>query len=222
MKKILIICCFTVAFGGNLKAQGFQSYTNNTTFQTKDFSDVKGNPYTSPEWAKGTVVTSDNKTYTNLDVKYSDYEDKLIVKGPNDQLMEFGDLVNDFTLSFTKDGVPVIEHYHSGYANIPGYNKKDFFEVLTDGKAQLLKKTTKKIQTINEYGSVTSNKSFMVTHKYFLLLGDKAVAIKRDKKSLLAALPDKQPQLEDFVKTNNLSFKTDEDLIKVVSYYNTL
>ncbi len=222
MKKILAIAFLSAIGITSVSAQGFRSYVSNQMVLTKDFTDIRGTPFTTTDWAKGTVTTADNKTYTNLDVKYSDYEDKLYVRSSNDDVKGFDDRVNDFTLSYQKDGKEVLDHYRKGYNNVPGFDSKSFFEVLVDGKTQLLKKSIKKVQEKNEYGSMTSNKSFNTSTRYYIYQSNKANLLKKDKKSILAILSDKQPQLEEYIKKNNLSLKTDDDLIKIVSYYNTL
>lgn len=222
MKKIAVIALLAIFAIKKLSAQTFQNQINGTTAQTKDFSDIKGSPFSSDSWVKGIVTLSNKKVYSNLDVKYSEYEDKLFLKGKNNELMDFNDKVEDFTLKFTKSDNQELVHYRNGYSNIAGTSTEAFFQILVDGKVQLLKKTSKKVQVQNEYGSITSNKSFTATTKFYIVTAEKATLIKKDKKSILSALVDKQSELETYAKTNNLDFKNDEDLVKLINFYNTI
>lgn len=222
MKKFILLfltslCTYTVASAQT----GFQSYANNINFQSKDFGDIKGSAFSTPDWAKGTVHLDNNTTYTDLEMKYSDYEDKVFVKKGAD-VMEFDKRVKDFTLSVVKNDLPILDHYRNGYKNIPGYNADAYFQVLADGKVQLLKKTVKKIRTENEYGSMTTNKSFSSNTHYFLVKDQNATTFKKDKKTVLETLSDKQAQIDTYLKTNKIDFKNDDDLVKLLTYYNSL
>lgn len=222
MKKFVFLFLASFCAYATTNAQtGFQSYVNNINFQSKDFSDIKGSAFSSPDWTKGTVHLDNNTTYTDLEMKYSDYEDKVLVKKGND-VMEFDKRVKDFTLSVIKNDVPTLEHYRNGYKNVPGHNENAYFQVLADGKVQLLKKVMKKIRTENEYGSMTTNKSFSSNTHYFLVKGDLSASFKKDKKTIIAFLNDKQAQVDDYLKTNKTDFKNDDDLVKLLTYYNSL
>jgi hypothetical protein len=46
------------------------------------------------------------------------------------------------------------------------------------------------------------------------------IPVKKDKKSFLSVLADKQVQIEKYADENKLSFKNEEDLSKIINYYN--
>ena len=72
------------------------------------------------------------------------------------------------------------------------------------------------------FNSATKTKSFQENTRYYLVKDGKATPVKNDKKSILAALPDKQEQLKGYVAAGNLNFKSDTDLAKLINYYNSL
>lgn len=221
MKKataaLLILLCAIIY----CKAQTAQNYANDVTMQAKDLTDVKGSAYSTSQWAKGTVTMEDKVTYTNMDVKYSEYEDKLVVRDKDQRVMEFNNRVKEFTLSYEKEGAEMLVHYSNGF-NVEGYNSKAYFEILAGGKTKLLKKVSKKIQTQTEYGATSSTRSFISTTRYFILLGDKGVGIKKDSKSVLAVFGNKAAEVESYAKTQKLDFKREEDLVKIIAFHDTL
>lgn len=214
---IVVVLLLTAIYS---KAQT-QSFGNNVSAQTTDLSDIKGSAYSTSDWAKATVIMDDKTTYTNLKAKYSEYEDKLAVEGKDGQIMEFNNKVNDFTLSFTESGKDMLSHYRNGF-KVEGYGPKDFFEILADGKTQLLKKVIKKVQTKTEYGAVSSNRSFVATTRYFVVGPEESTLIKKDTKSVLSALNSKKAEAESYIKDQKLNLGKQEDIVKLITWYNTV
>lgn len=204
-----------------LKAQIYQNALNGIAYKEQNFGDVKGSPYVFDNWSVGTVQTTKG-VLDNVDIKYSEFEDQVFFKNKEGQTMQFADPIIDFTMLYKGNDKQISAHYRNGYSNIPGLNSKSFFEVLADGKCQLLKKTTKKIKQEVVYGSTESDKNFIATNRYYIETPEKGILVKKDKKSILAALAGKQAELETYIKNNNIDFKSDEDLIKLITYYNTI
>jgi hypothetical protein len=94
--------------------------------------------------------------------------------------------------------------------------------VIGDGKLQIIKKISKSILETKDYNSASKTKSFQDYTRYFLVVAGKTVPVKNDKKSILTTIPDKQQQLQTFAKLNDLNFKSDTDLAKLMNYYNSL
>lgn len=221
MKKQIVFLLFTLVYTHTLKAQLYLNNLNGTAIKEQNYSDVKGTPYAFDDWSIGTVQT-EKGIFNNISIKYSELDDQLFFKSKDDQTIQFADPVKGFTMSYTKDDKQFLTHYRNGYTNIPGSNNSAYFEILADGKYQLLKKTTKKVKQETTYGSTESNKSFMTTTRYYIVTPEKGILIKKDKKSILNTLGNKQTELEAYAKTNNIDFKSDEDLAKLIGYYNSL
>jgi hypothetical protein len=215
---LILLMCIAVK---SAAAQGIQITAGGIPVQDRDLSDVVGSPYVNAEWGKGTVTLKDNKMYSNIDLKYSDYDDAVYFRNAEQKMQGFAMPVVDFTISYTEGGNPVLKHYRNGY-HIQGYDSNAYFEVFSEGKAQFLKKTKKKIETQSVYGSTGSDKSFITTTKYFLVNGGKSSIVKKDKKVILEALGDKQTELEAYIKSNNLNLKDENDIAKLLTYYNTI
>jgi len=221
MKKYLLLTIIITIYSNLLKAQLYQTALNGIAYKEQNYGDVKGSPYVFEEWNSGTVQTTKG-IFNNVKIKYSELEDQLFFKNKEDQTMQFADPVKDFTISYKKDDKDLLAHYRNGYTNISGLNNNAYFEILADGKYQLLKKTTKKVKQETVYGSTESNKSFMITTRYYIETPERGILIKKDKKSILAALSNKQAELDTYAKSNNIDFKNDDDLIKLIAYYNSL
>ncbi|OOQ60796.1 hypothetical protein [Mucilaginibacter pedocola] len=190
----------------------------------KSYMNVEGTPYLTDEWQPGDVklvngVTSQEK----LMLKYNLVDDMLLFKEKgSDNAMSFVVPVQEFTISPAGDDKVLVKHFRAGYKDIEGNTPTSFYQVLSDGKVQLLRKDTKKALETQEIGSASKTTTFIEKTKYYLVVNGKTTQVKNDKKSLLAVLADKQAQLEDYIKTNKVNFKDDAQLGKLVDYYNTL
>ncbi|MGI4022270.1 MAG: hypothetical protein ACRYFA_12255 [Janthinobacterium lividum] len=221
MKKHFFLLLTSLIFIVNVKAQSSQTTLGGVVFKEQNFSDVKGSPYVFGDWTISTVQTS-NGIYNNINIKYSELDDQVYFKNKEQEMMQFADPVKDFIFSYKQNDKQVLAHYRNGYTNIAGSSSSAFFEVLVEGKVQLLKKTTKKVREEVVYGSTVSNKSFLTTTRYYIITPEKGILVKKDKKSVLTALSIKQNELEDYTKKNNIDFKKDDDIIKVIAYFNSI
>lgn len=187
-----------------------------------EYVDVTGSPYLSPDWLIGSFTLANGKSYSDMKIKYDLVKDMMYVKGGDDDLIRLLEPVKEFKLNVPVSGGMDVRYYKSGYTNIPNTTNSYYFEVLEGGKTQLLKRASKIVQVNKEYNSATSSKSFEDITKYYLYTDGKGSLVKKDKKSVLAALGNKQAELETYIKDNKLNIKSDEDFAKLISYYNTL
>jgi hypothetical protein len=215
IKASLIIVLFISAITSEVKAQ-FVSDINGRPYRLKEYTDIEGSPYLYDDWASGTVKIANAQVFSNLYLKYNELEGKLYFKGKTGEVLEFVDQVVEFTIS----NKIITRHFSSYPGNKP--NEIAYYELLADGNTKLFKQPVKEIQEIKVYGSAVSSKNFIAVDKYYLLTGGKMIPIKKDKKSVIAGIGKKQPELEAYIKTNSLNLKDDADLAKLIEYSNSL
>jgi hypothetical protein len=187
-----------------------------------NYTNIEGTPYLHSEWLKGMLTLANEKSYNHMRMKYDEVKDKVYVEGANHEMIALVDKVKDFNLEFPVDGTVVNRHFKNGYLNIPGTAADAYFEVLAEGKTSLLKRSSKIIQENKEFNSATITKFFTESIRYYLYTGGRGIQVKKDKKALLAALGNKQTELEAYIKDQKLNLKTDADVVKLIVYYNTL
>lgn len=185
-------------------------------------SKIDGTPYLTDEWSKGVVNLADGRTYKDVTLKYDLLKDVLYFQNDKKQVLTFVKPVSEFVINYIGDDQEQVKHYKSGFANIQGYTAQNFFEVLVEGKAQLLKKQHKFIESESGAGLGPTTQKYSSTDMYYIVMDGKASAIKRDKKSVLQFLGDKQNELSAYIKSNDLDMKKDADLAKVIIYYNSI
>lgn len=213
---ILLGSCFLTF---SVKAQYLHD-VNGVPITTSKYEDVTGSPFLIDSWSPGTVKFTSGVSYKDkLFLKYNVKDDELYFRGKNEEPLLFVDSVAEFVIG---DPSGANRHFRNGYKSIDGYSNKSFFEVLADGSVQLLKKTKKTILESKAYNSPTTERNFVEVNQYYLLKSGKSIPVKKDKKSVLAVLNDKEPALEKYIEDNNLKVKNDSDLSKLVIYYNSL
>ncbi|WP_342647976.1 hypothetical protein [Mucilaginibacter sp. CSA2-8R] len=221
MKKTLfyltiLSLVFCLLLTGRASAQFLSDNLTGRPITANAYSEISGSPYLNDTWSVGMVKLANGDTYkNNLYLKYNLLDDEVYFKGKNDETLAFVDPVKEFTIG---DGS---KHYRAGYEGINGFKTKAFFQVIADGAVKLLKKTSVVITEIKQY-SAASNKFFERSDLYIIYRNNKGQIVKKDKKSILSVLGDKQNELESYLKSNNINFKSDADLGKLITYYNSL
>ncbi|AEI48701.1 hypothetical protein Runsl_2289 [Runella slithyformis DSM 19594] len=175
------------------------------------YTEIEGSPYLNDAWSRGSVKAKNNgKTYELAKMRYDLYKDELEYE-ENQKPYRFSKEITEFS---TNDGV-----FRSGFPAIDPLTDRNFYQVLYDGNVKLLKHTSVRIQTEKLYGSATQTKRFMKDEALYLFKNGAITRLKKDKKTLLEALGDKQAELETFIKEQKLKLSKDEDILRVVEKY---
>ncbi|KQR71810.1 hypothetical protein [Pedobacter sp. Leaf176] len=212
-----IFFCVLLFFSITSYAQITTVNTYKNLIATKESrGDLQGSPYLFPEWEAATVKFSMGINPLKENVKYDLLEDVLVTKGENDQEYTFKDMPTEFILSNTK------EVYRNGFKPVDGMSIKTFYNVIYDGKVKYLKKLSKTIIESKGYNSATVTKKVTDMTNYYLVINDSApVKVKNNEKSFITVLG-KGDELTKFIKENKIDLKTNEGVIKFLSYYDTL
>ncbi|MBD1362191.1 hypothetical protein IDJ77_00085 [Mucilaginibacter sp. ZT4R22] len=220
--KLLFTVLSLSAFITTADAQ-FVQHRDYRPVPTLDYAELKGTPYLYEDWQQGSVKLANGvSSKDKMLVRYNLVNDMLSFKdNASGEEMAFVVPVEEFTINDNSGDRPVVRLFRS-YQGIAGSTPSGFFEVLSDGKVQLIKKQSKLITESIHIGASGMTRSFNDKTKYYLVNNGNAVSVKNDKKSILAVLGDKQAQLEGYINANNINFKNDRQLGKLVDYYNTL
>lgn len=97
------------------------------------------------------------------------------------------------------------------------------FIACVEGKTNLLKKVVVTFSDKKEYG--TTNVTRVFTRKESLFVSKPSsppVKFVKGESELFEVMADKKKQVMDFVKNNKLSYKSEQDLIQIFKFYNSL
>ncbi len=191
---------------GQFNASGAKEY----------YLDIKGQPYLFADWSKGSIKTDYAQT-DNVNMLYNEVDDRLIFKVAKSDVRKVALPVKEISITDVENG-NAIRKFKAGFARTKFSNDKTFFEVLIDGKTKLLKKNIKNISENREYSGKIARTVVSDTNYYLVFDDNKPVEIKLNQKSANKLLAN----VSGFIQSNQLNLKRQDDLIKLVNYYNTL
>lgn len=222
MKRVYLIITFLLLGSLGLHAQfknvssvGFLSTPNMTPREKYDR--VQGSAYFNSEWGKGVVKLKNGHTYNNLDVKFDQVEQKLIFKRADEKTYFFMDPISEFQITYMADNKSMTAHF------VYNNSMHAFYQVLANGTAELLKSTIKNIQSVPVFPPGTEPADRIIEKaEYYIYSKNVLTHIKIEKGDILKALDDKQGELSEYIRTNNLDLKKDDELAQLVQYYNSI
>jgi hypothetical protein len=198
----------------------------NEVLRTKKYTDISGSPYLYPEWKSGTIIDKNGKTYPNSLIKYDAYGDVVEINQEGTILVLNSDQYKSFQLGFADDATNKVtrQTFRSGFNQIPGVSSKAYFEILHEGQVLVLKRYDIKFveEVVNSYGTAAQTKRFQRSERYYIVNGDKATEFKLNAKSFLAALGEKQADMEKFIAKEKIKMKSEDDVAKVMAHYESL
>lgn len=183
--------------------------------------EISGTNYLNKDWQLGSVTVKNGKTYKNMLVKLNLLDQKFIFKGDKGETMGFVEPVTQVILDATiLNTNPVV--LRNGFTN-SDVKPTDYLEVMTEGNILLLKKTTVVVKEVKEYSSAVTEKSYVNKSSYYTAEKDKPLRnLSLNKKDVVNALVGHTKEIEQYINDNKVNFKKDEDLTKLVNYYNSL
>jgi hypothetical protein len=184
--------------------------------------ELVGDTYLDAEWRKSTVLLNNDKLLEGYLTRYDIKARQLEIKSSWGVKVLNAAAVKSF---LSIDSVTKTPHYFinsSRFKDEDGSFSEGFFEVLSDGKIPLLKKTTIEIKRGNyrpELAVGTKEDQILKKAKYFYLQDQRAIPIPPAKK-LPAVFGARADELKEFMKRNNISLKEELHLKTLFDHYN--
>jgi len=178
-----------------------------------DVDDVVGTPFLSEKWIFGTITNAQDKIFANVRLKYDVLDDMILFAGANNELLGFNENIQKFTLDH--------KTFANGFPKVDTLKTSSYYQVLTDGKALLLKHYSKHIEKSYVYGSAVPKLRFVDDEAWYMFSNGKMARIEPNSKSVINAIGDKKGELLSFVSANK-NVKGADGLTMLVTYYNSL
>jgi hypothetical protein len=229
MKKILIACVFLIAFsaqgqGGlvldNLgMAEGGGALLRNKVLERKK-EKIEGTPYLNEVFMSSSISGADNLFVT----RYNAYNDEVEISHDGSifvipKVDKHNTIVNK---SF--DYILKLIRYNAGGENyVYGY----LFELFTTENMGLYQRQQIVLQeareAANSYSTAIPAKYIKKSTEHYLMMGEnKVMLFPKNKKALTSLFSGKEEKITDYLKSEKISFKEEEDLIKLTKFLATL
>jgi hypothetical protein len=221
MRRKFVFCLLCLIAGwlsGNAQASGF--LTDNVTgsvYRAKMDASINGNPFFIDEWLPGVITLRSGQKADKYHLKLDVYSNELLFQYEGNALVVVNP-VKEFVLK-TNFGRSYL--FRAGFLPVERNTENTFYQVLTDGPVTLLKLTRKIITERQEYNQAAVIKEFEASESYYIANADGGIEkIRKDKKSLLAAINDADGSFAKWLEKKGLRCKSEEELVKAVTAYN--
>jgi len=100
----------------------------------------------------------------------------------------------------------------------------NIYQVLEDGKAKLLKEVIVTFSDIKKYGEANITRVFTKKEILFALFENTTELrkVEKNKASLISMFETKQNEIRNYIESQKLKCKNEEDIIKIFNYYNSI
>jgi hypothetical protein len=178
---------------------------------------IVGSPFLVDEWSKGNIILYNGKIIDDLPLRYNVYSREMHYQADN-KVYILG----------SPDSILFITMNNKRFMYLPFEEKKkaqkDYFELLTGDVAQLLIRHTVTLVKSNYNVALNAGeKDDRLEHKsiYYLRKDNSIVLIDKKGESFFRLLADKSKELKTFASRNKFSFTNQDDLKRIVDYYNS-
>jgi hypothetical protein len=197
--------------------------TAQTTEEKDDdrISNASGNPYLFKDWLDGVVTFKSGRVVKQFKLRFDCARNRLMLQfegaafAAESQVKEFvlytGGRKNKDSLIFRK-----------GFPAIDKYTEDTYYQILTNGKALLLRLPTKVIVEEKQLVGNNSRSALADEEFYYLLQNGVMTALPKDKDELLQKLPVQAEGLKQFVAQQTFRMDKAEDFVKIITKYNEL
>jgi hypothetical protein len=207
---------------GKFGSQIFLSDVYGRAFENK-YGDINGSAYFLPDYKFSTIILSDGRKYSNVKAKLNLVEHEVVFKSTSGEEGFIGKgMVSTISIvDSTKQGIKNYT-FQSGFPKIDNQTSLYFYQVYTTGKVALLKSINKSIEErLNELSGEKS-KEFMVRENGYIYMGGEMKRIKKEKEFFMNILADQAGPVNQYLIANKINFKNDDQIVKLIEFYNSL
>ena len=179
---------------------------------------MEGTPFLIEEWNSGTVTMKDGRIAEALYLRFDAYNNKLYFKRKEEQL-EFVDPVAEFTLNVPGNPGKQKLLFRADFPPIERYTVNSFYEVLSDGKFQLLRYAYKTLEEYRNYNESPRQK-FVDREGFFVYADGEIWRLKKDKEQIVNILPKYHKEIYNIIDSKKLKVKNTEALIQLFDELN--
>jgi len=200
-----------------LFAQTPKSLVKTTKIVTQ-FDEYEGSIYNSLKYKSATIIDEKSRTF-DTKLRYNAYTDALELK----QQGELLELIKKPTLHARIDDD---YYYFCEFKTVRGIKKHGYYVLVElNERYKVYKKYSVDVKRPNPKGSSNGTSApgeVTVKTAYFIEEKGTIVELPQNKKEFLATFNDKEEELKDYIKKEKIKVRKEEDLIRLVSKYNSL
>jgi hypothetical protein len=185
------------------------------------YANISGNPFMFRDFKPGKLILKSGEEF-NLEFRYDVYADQMHMKDKN---AVYGLIHPEKVAKIIIDSVKFVYEEFANKGNEITKSNGGFFILRVDGKCSLLVRKNIRIQypeLPKPYQPAKPARFINTADTYYLKTHDKNAIKISGRNVLLSVLSDRKNEISRFIRENRLKLKDEEDLFRLISYYNKL
>lgn len=184
---------------------------------------IDGSPFYHDDWVTGIALLPDNMKSKGVQMMYSTYQNRVYYKEGDGMLMLDNSRVEGFALNVDDNWVLFKNGYNSGISDT---DRNTYFRVVHDGITKILvhHRTFTRQSQKPAIATGRTSQEFRHSEDYYLVKEDgtfQEVSL-RERRFLRELQKPYRDSIKDFANENDLDFRNDRDLAKIMSRYDEL
>ncbi len=180
-----------------------------------------GSPYVFDDFKKGNIFYTNKLRVNGKQLNYDCYNDRWEYSSGNSVYLLNSSQIDYFEIFPGQDKTVLFKQVF-----IEKLKKQVSLQVLYNNNSTLYKRYFKEFREADYGGAYSQDRRYDEYHdrqSYYLKTVDNELQMLRTKKkSILEILEDKREELEKFIKKENPDLKTDEGLVQLIRFYDSL
>jgi len=208
--------------GGKWADQISITDVNGRPFENR-YADVAGSPCFIADYRFANITLAQGRKFVNVKMKIDlvSQETRFVSSNGVEGYMTAGTVKEIDFADTTAQGI-IQYKFETGFPPIDRQTQNDFYQVLAEGKCSFVKSISKKVNERKNELSGEIAKDFETTENFYLFIKGEMKRLKKDKDFFLLEFSDKGQEISQFIQSNKTNFKNNEQVVKLVNYYNSL
>lgn len=200
--------------------QNERLWFTNSKNEEINLAETQGSPYLNDSFQSGIVYIPTTEERFGYQMRYNIYNDVIEIQNSEDKSIYSVRRNSSYICAIQDKMFKYLE-----YTNKNNESKSGYFHEIVSGKNSLL------IKYYCDYEAVKAGKppvfhetpaKFVRQKSYFLYDEDSLMLIPTNKKKLLVIFGKNSSKVKNYIKTNKLNLKKERDLMRIISFYNSI
>ncbi|WP_340074431.1 hypothetical protein [Leptobacterium sp. I13] len=177
---------------------------------------TEGDVYLFSKWEDAELYSKTGKKYKILGINYNVKNDRFEIKVAKDSVF----VIAPNYIDYVDVNDVLYKKYDKSVNNLEGY-----YEIVYKGnKLSLLKKHNVRLVKgkMNPLNGIVDPDKYYLYYDYYIQKVDQVKEIILKEKTINKFLGNKIELINKYVKSNNLSYKKEKDIIRILEYYDSL
>jgi hypothetical protein len=185
----------------------------------RSYTKFEGSEYLDENFVNGQILTLNAECFKDIPMRYNAFIDNIEVRLHNGNMYDLTDPAQIFQILLNKNVLVYTDYLSTDEI------RKGFLFLLYDGDSKLYRRNYKTYKEGTPSNGIIPEIPSKIVDKpkeYYIKIGNEIPRIFNSKKDLLDIMNSHASEMDDFLKRERTKLNQDDDLIKVLTYFDSL